>query len=244
MKFGTQANTETCRPKGRGLRLRLSKLYVTFMAIKCRRTGTEEQEIAMALSRKFLSALGIEADKIDEIISAHTETVDALKEERDKYKADADKLPGVQKELDDLKKSSADGEGYKKKYEDEHTAFEAYKAEVAQKDAERTKQSAYRDLLKKAGIADKRLDTVLKVSDLSKVELDEDGKIKDSETVMKGIKAEWADFIATETKTGADVSNPPDNTHGNTFDQMSLADKMKYANEHPNDEGVKAWLNK
>ena len=28
----------------------------------------------MALTRKFLSALGIESDKVDEIISAHTET--------------------------------------------------------------------------------------------------------------------------------------------------------------------------
>ena len=198
----------------------------------------------MALTRKYLSAMGIDADKIDEIISAHLETVDALKEERDKYQSEAEKLPAVQKELDDLKKSSADGAGYKKKYEDEHTAFEAYKAEVAQKDAERTKQSAYRDLLKKAGIADKRLDTVLKVSDLSKVELDEDGKIKDSETVMKGIKAEWADFIVTSGKRGVDVPNPPSNNGGNTFEQMSLADKMQYANEHPDDEGVKAWLNK
>lgn len=33
----------------------------------------------MALTRKFLAAMGIEADKIDSIIDAHTETVDALK---------------------------------------------------------------------------------------------------------------------------------------------------------------------
>ena len=50
----------------------------------------------MALTRKFLKALGIEDEKVDEIISAHTETVDALKAERDGYKADAEKLPGVQ----------------------------------------------------------------------------------------------------------------------------------------------------
>lgn len=214
------------------------------MAIKCRRTGTEEQEVAMALSRKFLSALGIEADKIDEIISAHTETVDALKEERDKYKADADKLPGVQKELDDLKKTANDADGYKKKYDDEHEAFEKYKAEVDAKAAERSKQDAYRGLLKEAGVSEKRIDSILKITDLSSVELDKDGKVKGAEDIVKGIKTEWADFIATETKTGANVSNPPDNTHGNTFDQMSLADKMKYANEHPDDTGVKAWLNK
>ena len=43
----------------------------------------------MALTRKCLSALGIEAEKIDEIISAHTETVDGLKDEIAKYKGDA-----------------------------------------------------------------------------------------------------------------------------------------------------------
>ena len=37
----------------------------------------------MALTRKFLSALGIEEAKIDEIISAHVDTVNVLKEQRD-----------------------------------------------------------------------------------------------------------------------------------------------------------------
>ena len=32
----------------------------------------------MALTRKFLTAMGIEDDKIDEIITAHSETVNAL----------------------------------------------------------------------------------------------------------------------------------------------------------------------
>ena len=68
----------------------------------------------MALTRKFLSALGIEADKVDEIISAHTETVEALKNERDTFKADAEKLTGVQKELDDLKNGSTPGVGAKR----------------------------------------------------------------------------------------------------------------------------------
>ena len=57
----------------------------------------------MALSRKFLSALGIEADKIDEIINAHTETVDGLKDELSKAKTEAGKLPAIRKELEDLK---------------------------------------------------------------------------------------------------------------------------------------------
>ena len=57
----------------------------------------------MALTRKLLRSMGIEDDKIDQIIEAHGETVSALKDERDQYRDAAEALPGVQKELDDLK---------------------------------------------------------------------------------------------------------------------------------------------
>lgn len=50
----------------------------------------------MALTRRMLKAMGISDEQVDEIIAAHTETVDALKEQRDAYKADAEKLADVQ----------------------------------------------------------------------------------------------------------------------------------------------------
>ena len=43
----------------------------------------------MALTRSFLKALGIEEEKIGEIINAHSETVSGLKAEIEKYKGDA-----------------------------------------------------------------------------------------------------------------------------------------------------------
>ena len=57
----------------------------------------------MALTRRALKAMGIEDEKIDEIISMHTDTVDGLKDQVKTYEADAKKLPTVQKELDELK---------------------------------------------------------------------------------------------------------------------------------------------
>ena len=57
----------------------------------------------MALSRKMLRAMGIEDEKIDQIIEAHTESIDALKEQRDQYKVDAEKLPALQKKLEELR---------------------------------------------------------------------------------------------------------------------------------------------
>jgi hypothetical protein len=67
----------------------------------------------MALTRKFLKAMGIDEEKIDEIITAHSDTVNGLKDERDKYKDAAEKLPSVQKELDELKDKDGKDAPYK-----------------------------------------------------------------------------------------------------------------------------------
>lgn len=175
----------------------------------------------MALTRKMLKAMGIEEEKIDQIIEAHTETVDALKEQRDNYKKDADKLPGVQKELEDLREAGGDG-GYKDKYEKEHAAFEKYKTEQAEKETDANKRSAYKALLKDAGVSEKRIDTILKVLDLSEIELDDKGKIKNSDEVTEKIKSEWADFIVTDGKKGAETTTPPSNTGGKTMTKEEI----------------------
>lgn len=174
----------------------------------------------MSLTRKYLTALGIEADKVDEIITAHVETVDALKEERDKYKADAEKLPAVAQELADLKeateKAGASGNAYQVKYEAIKEEFEQYKADVEAKALRTSKENAYRSLLKEAGISDKRMDSVMKVSGdaIDKLDLDADGKAKDAKDLVKNIAEEWADFVVKETTKGADTGRPPKSDGG------------------------------
>ena len=182
----------------------------------------------MALSRKFLSALGIEADKIDEIINAHTETVDGLKDELSKAKTEAGKLPAIQKELEDLK-AAAEKDGkdpFKVKYEAIKEDFENFKKDIAAKETRATKSAAYRALLKDAGIAEKRIDAVLKVSDIDGLKLDKDGKIEDADKLKESVKTEWADFIVTESTKGADPATPPGNTNVD-YDSMSDADYYK-----------------
>lgn len=194
----------------------------------------------MALTRKFLSALGIEAEKIDEIITAHTETVDALKEQRDEYKAnaekykeDADKLPTVQKELDDLK--AADGQNDYAKLKKE---FEDYKAEVKAEKEHAEKEAAYREILKDAGIAEKNMAKVLKYTDFDTIEM-ADGKIKDAKKCIKDVKEEWPELIVTETEKGARTSNPPKNEGGGTMTKAEIlaikdrAERRKAIAENP-----------
>ena len=170
----------------------------------------------MSLTRKMLKAMGIEDEKIDQIIEEHAETVNALKQQRDQYKVDAEKLPGVQKELDEYKEAAEkDGENpYKAKYEETQQKFDDYKAEVTAKETKAKKTAAYRKLLKDAKVSEKRLDSILKLSPVDDVELDDNGEIKDAADVKKKIEEEWSDFIVTEETHGADSNNPPGGSGG------------------------------
>jgi hypothetical protein len=174
----------------------------------------------MALTRKFLSALGIDADKVDEIINAHTETVDALKNERDKYKADAEKLPEVQKELDGMKEEAAKNDGknpFEVKYNAIKEEFENYKKEQTAKETKVKKADAYKALLKEAGVSEKRIDAVLRVSDIDGLKLDKDGAVEGKDALLESIKKDWSDFIVTQGTQGAKTPNPPANGGGKTY---------------------------
>ena len=160
---------------------------------------------------------------MDEIITAHAEVVDALKADRDKYKADAEKLEEVQKEVDGLKAKA--GEDWKGKYEQVSKEYEKFKTATEKKEIRARKTDAFRALLKEAGISEKRLDSVLKVSDIDGIELDDAGKIKDAKDRKESIKTEWADFIQTEQKKGADTNTPPTG-QGNATGGMSRAQEL------------------
>ena len=160
----------------------------------------------MALSRKLLKGMGLTEEQVDTIIEAHTDTVDGLKEELKKAKVDADKLPEVQKELDDLKAKGDDG--WKDKHDKVKKEFDEYKDAQTKKETRAEKESAYRKLLKECNISEKYIDDVMGVSKLDDLEL-ENGEFKDAETICKGIKEKFSSFVATTNTVGAKVVNPP-----------------------------------
>lgn len=162
----------------------------------------------MALTRKMLKAMGIEDEKVEQIIEAHTETVTALKDERDAFKADAEKLPAVQKELDELKATDKE-DTYKVKYDALKEEFDSFKKEQSEKELRAKKEQAYKVLLQEAGVSEKRVDAVLKVSDIDSLEFNEDGSIKDADNLKKGIETEWEDFIVRKETQGTQTPTPP-----------------------------------
>ena len=194
----------------------------------------------MALTRKFLTALGIEADKVDEIITAHSETVEALKKERDDYKASAESAATlkkekaeVQKELDKLKEEVAGNGDKDKDYEALKKEYEDYKAEQERKESHAVKEKAFREILKDADIDEKYFEKIIKYSDIDGLELNEKGAVKDAKDRIKNIREEWSECKAVTQTQGAQIATPPTNT-GGMIAQPSRATQIaaRYMAEH------------
>ena len=166
----------------------------------------------MALTRKLLKGMGLTDEQVDTIIEAHTDTVDGLKADVSKYKTDAEKLSGVQKELDDLKAKGDDG--WKEKHDKLKGEFDKYKTDVQEKEAHSKKVEAYKAILKDANLSEKGIEKAIKYADWDKIELEADGKLKGASDHIKAVKEEWAEYVTTTTTTGAKTSNPPANSGG------------------------------
>ena len=185
----------------------------------------------MALTRKMLTALEIPADKQDEIINAHLETVNAVKEERDSFRADAERLTEIQRQLDEAKAKIEQAETTetvpKAEYYQLKSEYEEYRNGIEAQQARAAKENAFRSLLKAAGVSEGRMDAIIRVSDIDGLELDENGNAVDAEQRTESIKTEWADFIPTTVVRGAQTAKPPVQNHAairSKSDIMNIAD--------------------
>lgn len=158
----------------------------------------------MAFTRADIRAILGEAHTEDienRLVALHLGVVDPLKDSLQTYKTDAEKLPGVQKELDDLKKVGNAAEV--------QAAFDAYKQQVEGEKANAAKMSAVRAALKAAGVnRDEFADLLLGKVDLSKVEMDGD-KVKDPAALVDPLKSSYAGCFGVVDDKGTPPSNPP-----------------------------------
>lgn len=164
----------------------------------------------MGFGRKWLDEILQNEDlspkeKAQKIMDEHINVTNGLKDERDSYKTEAEKAADLQKQLDDL----ANGEDFKKKFEDEHRAFEDFKKQTASEAEAAKVRSAYRKLLAGEGISEKRLDAIIKVTDFSGMKLDKDENLEKADELKKAINSEWGEFKTTVTERGAQVDKPP-----------------------------------
>lgn len=152
----------------------------------------------MALTRKYLKTLGVDAEAIDQIIEAHTDTVDALKRERDEAKEQAEKLADVTRERDELQarvqEMEKSGGNVKKE-------FDEYKARIeAEKLAEKQRASVRKAL--EAEKADPRvIELLLQSVDMSRAEMDGDN-VKNAADLVKPVRERYPDSFGVESIGG------------------------------------------
>lgn len=166
----------------------------------------------MAFTRKALKAMGLSDEQIDSLIELHTESIDAIKADRDKYKEDAEKLSDVQRQLDEAnsKIEAAEKDDYKGKYESEKAAHDKLKEDIKVKETTAKKSTALKAYLKEKGYSDNGITKITKYGDYIKdIELDEDGKIKDADKLIGKVETEWSEY-----KPQAGTSNFKPNVTG------------------------------
>ena len=195
----------------------------------------------MALTRKSLKAMGLTDEQVDSIIEMHSETVDGLKEQVNTYKADAEKLPSVQKELDDLK-AAGDG-GFKEKFEKEHSDFENFKKTIQEKETKAAKESAAKAFFESKGITGNSLEIAMRGSSAEIAALDLDGeKIKDSSALDALVNGTFKALVSTTTTKGANIPTPPVTTPNKAYSADDIR-KMSPAEINKNWDSIKASLN-
>lgn len=178
----------------------------------------------MALTRRLLKGMGLTDEQMDTIIESHADTVEGLKAELAKYKADAEKLPQVQQELDALK-AAGDG-GWEEKARDWERKYPQLVTENTEKEAKAAKEKAVRAYYESKGITGKSLDIAMRGSgaEIAAIELEND-QIKDASALDALISGDFAGLVSTTQTRGAQVTTPPANNSGNTMTKAEIYKK-------------------
>lgn len=197
----------------------------------------------MSLTRKDVRNILENSDmsteeKVARIIGGHIESLDGLNDKIATLESANKRLEDAEKELSTLK-----DENWKKKYEEEHSDFESYKKEQEAAASKAKQDEAFSEFVKNLKLTEDGKKKV-EAYNRDKVEFAEDGSIKNPEEIAKQLEEEWSAYKDETVIEGADVSNPPANNLGGNkkFDDMSLSEKMFYANEHPTDPAVLNFL--
>lgn len=197
----------------------------------------------MALTRGLLKALGIEEDKISQIIDAHVETVNALKEQITEYKEKADKYPELEKQLEEqtkaAKKSGEDYTKTKSELDKVNGEYAEFKKGVETKEHKAAVAKAFGDFLKDMKVTEAGIAKIMKYASDS-VELDEQGNIKNAADLKKTITDEWSEYVSKTEERGLDTKTPPKSNPAGTYKSKEdilkitdAAERQKAIKENP-----------
>lgn len=188
----------------------------------------------MALTRSMLKSMNLTEEQINAIIEEHTTAKENLKSQikdlENKY-SDYDEIKNNYEKLSaDVKKDN-----WQEKYNSVTQEFENYKQEIEKEHITENKKEQYRDLLLSNGVSEKQISSILEVTKFDEIDLDENGKLADVESLNNNIKSKWDGFIVKTQVSGVNSENPPANNSSTTKeDIMKIKDPVQRQQEIAN----------
>lgn len=159
----------------------------------------------------------ISAEKLAEVAKDINTAVGNEFVAKKRYDEKLNEIDTLKEEKQNAEDKVTSAEKWKTKYDALKQDFDDYKNDISAKETKASREKAYTELLKSAGVSEKRIATILKVTDVDSLEMGEDGKFKDADKLTEDIKNEWAEFITTTETKGAETSTPPKNNGGSSM---------------------------
>lgn len=199
--------------------------------------------------KEILSKAGVSAENMDtaieEIITGHNATVDALKDDIADLKANSQnytdmktKFDAQTQELTNVKTQLAEMENYKGKYETVKADYDKYKSDVDGKEKKAQSDTAFKKWLISQGYSETGAGKIVKYGGYAP-EFDKDGNIKNADKLSESVKGEWGEYHGTTRVEGAKTATPPQNTGGKSITKEEImnikntAERQKKIAENP-----------
>ena len=169
--------------------------------------------------KEILLKAGVSAENMDtaieEIITGHNATVDALKDDIAELKANAQsytdmktKYDAQSTELETVKNQLAEMEDYKGKYETTKADYDKFKSDVDGKEKKAQSDTAFKKWLLSQGYSETGAGKIVKYGGYTP-EFDKDGNIKNADKLSESVKGEWGEYHGTTRVEGAKTATPP-----------------------------------
>lgn len=183
----------------------------------------------MALTRRLLKSLEIGEDKIEQIIEAHTETVNGLRDELATAKETAAQVESLQKELQQTKQDLQDAQksDWQEQYNNLKKDFEGYKAKITAKETYAAKEAAVKAYYQSKGLSGKALEIAMRGStkEIEAMTLDADKQITDTKLLDDLLAGDFSALIGSTVTQGTNVAHPPVSTTGNVLTKSDIYKK-------------------
>lgn len=162
----------------------------------------------MAMTRKQLKELGLEADTVERLIAMHTETVEGLKAERDAWQEAAGQSEALKEERDRLMEQVTTLENAKEQAEQERNQLAEAHAAREEALAREAQDKALEAALLEQGANPLAVPLLVKAVDRAGMQM-ENGALVCAEEVLAPVREQYAAFFAAPKALCTELLDPP-----------------------------------